>query len=83
MLDNTREPVGQEFSRLYRAEIQHRKFVEEPDYYHNSEERFWQGFRRIQDMTLPPGSKVLDIGGGMVGTSVQASGFSGHGRRRQ
>ena len=68
MLDNTTEPVGRpEFSRLYRAEIQHRKFVEEPEYYRNSEERFWQGFRRIQDRGLPPGSQALDIGGGIMG----------------
>ena len=71
MLGSSKALVGlSEFRRLYRAEIQHRHFVEEPEYYRNSEERFWQGFRRIQNLGLPPGTNAIDIGGGITGVLV-------------
>lgn len=56
----------QEFSRVYADCIRGRCFVEDRAYYVASKLRFWEGFRRIDALGLPVGSRVLDIGGGIL-----------------
>jgi 2-polyprenyl-3-methyl-5-hydroxy-6-metoxy-1,4-benzoquinol methylase len=46
--------------------VQNRTFVEYPDYYHHSIERFWKAFDRIQHLELAPSARVIDIGGGIM-----------------
>jgi 2-polyprenyl-3-methyl-5-hydroxy-6-metoxy-1,4-benzoquinol methylase len=55
-----------DFVERYRQLIEGRQFVEYRDYYKNSVNRFWSSFDRIQRLNLPPGAKVIDIGGGIM-----------------
>ncbi|MEM9435426.1 MAG: class I SAM-dependent methyltransferase [Pseudomonadota bacterium] len=57
----------QAFNKVYDARIVGRTFVEDLDYYRQSQERFWQAFRRIEALKLPEGARALDIGGGIMG----------------
>lgn len=56
----------QQFSEAYDAHVQGRTFVEDLDYYRACKQRFWESIRRIADLGLPKGAKVLDIGGGII-----------------
>ncbi|MET0250749.1 MAG: class I SAM-dependent methyltransferase [Novosphingobium sp.] len=54
------------FSEVYKQAILGRSFVEDVDYYRQSEERFWKAFQEIESLGLAAGSRVLDIGGGIM-----------------
>jgi SAM-dependent methyltransferase len=58
------------FSRVYADCIDGRTFVEDRSYYEACKPRFWEAFRRIDRLGLPPGSRVLDIGGGILAVLV-------------
>jgi len=64
------------FSQVYDAYVLNRSFVEQLDYYKASKKRFWEAIRRIAEINLPPGSRVLDIGGGII--AVLAARLLGH-----
>ncbi|ARE42520.1 hypothetical protein RGUI_4203 (plasmid) [Rhodovulum sp. P5] len=66
MPQSTTSVSYKEFSRVYAESIQGRTFVEDLSYYKACKPRFWEAFRRIDALGLPPGSKVLDIGGGIM-----------------
>ena len=55
------------FDAVYRDCVLDRSFVEDIDYYYASRTRFWLAFQHIMDIGLPPGSVVVDIGGGIMG----------------
>lgn len=59
-----------QFSRVYLDCIQGRTFVEDRAYYEACKPRFWEAFRRIDALRLPAGSRVLDIGGGILAVLV-------------
>ncbi len=56
-----------QFDAAYDEQILGRRFVENLEYYEQSRRRFWEGLRRIDALGLPPGSRALDIGGGITG----------------
>jgi SAM-dependent methyltransferase len=55
-----------DFVIRYNDLIRGRTFVEYKEYYKNSTGRFWKSFNTIQRLNLPPNSKVIDIGGGIM-----------------
>lgn len=58
-------PVARaDFDRVYDAAITGRFFVEEPEYYVQSRERFWRSLKRFERVGLPAASEILDVGGG-------------------
>jgi 2-polyprenyl-3-methyl-5-hydroxy-6-metoxy-1,4-benzoquinol methylase len=57
----------EEFIRHYNEIIIGKSFVEYESYYQNSINRFWHAFDRLQSMDLAPDTRVLDIGGGIMG----------------
>ena len=57
----------EEFVEHYNAAIIGRSFVEYESYYRGSVNRFWQAFDKLQRMDLPADTRVLDIGGGIMG----------------
>ena len=57
----------QEFIRHYNEVIIGKTFVEYESYYRKSILRFWRAFDHIQRMQLPAQTRVLDIGGGIMG----------------
>ncbi|TCP39573.1 methyltransferase family protein [Rhodovulum marinum] len=58
------------FSQTYESHIQGRTFVENLAYYRRCKQRFWKSFQYIEALGLPPGSRVLDIGGGILAVLV-------------
>lgn len=54
------------FSDAYMDIVHNRTFVEYPDYYRHSIERFWNAFDRIQHLELAPSARVIDIRGGIM-----------------
>lgn len=56
-----------EFVKLYNELIIGKSFVEYESYYRNSVNRFWRAFDRLQALDLPQNTRVLDIGGGIMG----------------
>ena len=73
---NTKAIARREFDRAYQEAIIGRSFVEDIDYYKVSGERFWKSFQRIEAFGLPAGSRVLDIGGGIM--AILLSRLLGH-----
>lgn len=53
------------FDDVYDRLISTRTFVEYSDYYKYSRERFWRNLCAIQTLGIGPGSRTLDIGGGI------------------
>jgi 2-polyprenyl-3-methyl-5-hydroxy-6-metoxy-1,4-benzoquinol methylase len=56
-----------EFDAAYEALILDRTFVEDVNYYYASRQRFWLALCHIADIGLTPGSRAVDIGGGIMG----------------
>jgi 2-polyprenyl-3-methyl-5-hydroxy-6-metoxy-1,4-benzoquinol methylase len=54
------------FNAVYQDAILGRVFVEYADYYRQSRKRFWQCFQQIEQLGLPEGARVIDIGGGIM-----------------
>lgn len=57
----------QEFVRHYNEVIVGKTFVEYESYYQKSVLRFWRSFDQLQKMNFPENTRVLDIGGGIMG----------------
>ena len=67
-MKNTRMPSSrQEFMRHYNEVIVGKTFVEYESYYQKSALRFWKSFDQLQRMNFPESTRVLDIGGGIMG----------------
>lgn len=64
------------FDEAYDELILGRSFVEFPEYYALSRERYWRSLQHFQRLPLKPSSKVLDIGGGQFAILLQQ--LAGH-----
>ena len=64
-------PTRAEFDRVYDAEILGRHFVEYPEYYALSRERYRRALERFAGLDIGPGARLLDIGGGQFAILAQ------------
>lgn len=55
------------FDKVYDDVILGGTFVEFSEYYVHSRGRYWNAFQEFQNLGLPAGARVLDIGGGQFG----------------
>lgn len=55
-----------QFERTYFEIIENRHFVEYPEYYRHSVDRFWKAFEKINLLDLTSSTRVLDVGGGIM-----------------
>ena len=65
-----------EFDHLYDQFILKAGFFEQGDYYQVSRERYWETFRYLAGMGVPPGTQLLEVGGGQL--AVLGSKLLGH-----
>lgn len=57
----------EQFDRVYDDVVLGRAFVEDADYYAASRKRFRASLGYVAALDLPPGARVIDIGGGILG----------------
>jgi len=64
------------FDRVYEERVVNNTMCEVPAYYRTRKDRYVKTFRVIESLGLPPGSTVLEIGGGQ--TALLCAGLLGH-----